>query len=217
MVTEVSRRAIQDQEVSAEGKRKLIAQQRYKRTFFRLASDRLSIPIGLRALKKYEDADFQLLLYSEPAKGENSMNLPASLKFLVAQVFRGFPVDDQTYEPKLRVSRLAFLYNRAAIHVEPTIETPKREGREDLFITFPDRTRAVSSRIEFNIDPGGDYIVESGNPNGRSEWIHSSTRPPRPYKARRYQLTPENIGDFADLARTISASPHSNLTLHKVH
>lgn len=210
MVTEASQLYRPDIELKAK------AQQNYISTFLDIVSSRLPIPIDLRALKVYEQTDFQISLGTEPAKGEDQINLPASLKFLVAQAFRGFPVDDQTYEPKLRVARLAFLYNRAAIHVEPTIDTPKREGKEELFITFPDRSRAVSSRIEFNIDPRGDYIIESGNPNGRSEWIYSSIRHPRPYQGKRHQLTPEAINDFIDLVRTINERPHSNLTLHKI-
>ena len=210
MVTE----ALQPQRPDIELKTK--AQRTYRGTFSRFASERLPNRVDSRRLKGYEGTDFQLSLGLESAKGEDPINLPASLQFLIAQVFRGFPVDDKTFEPKLRVAGVLFFHNRVAIDVEPTIETPKREGIESLFITFPDGTKAISSRVMFYID-GGSYVVNFGKPNGRSEWIFSDARPPRPYAGERHELTPEHINDLTSLARTISARPHSNLTLHRVH
>lgn len=193
------------------------AQQGYIGAFLEIASLRLQMPVENLIIERLEEGGNQVSLRLEADKDEDPINLPENLQALIAQCFRGFPINNETFQPELRVTAVSFLRNRAAIDVEPTIETPKREGKEKLFITFPDRSRAVSSRLIFNIHPSGDYIVEFGNPNGRSEWIFSSTRPPRPYQGKRHQLTPDAINDLTALAHAVNARPHSDLRIHKIH
>jgi len=188
------------------------AQQGYTGAFLEIVASRLPIPNDLPALKGYEQTGFQTTLRVEIYEGDDPIELPKSLQAVVAGSFKGFPIDEKTGQPALRVKGILFLHNRVAIDVEPTIETPKREGKEKQFITYPDYSRAVHNRIGIFIDKG-DYIVGLGNPTGRSEWM---TRGDTiiPFAGERGQITTEAINELTTLVSEMSARPHSDLILH---
>lgn len=191
------------------------AQQDYTRTFLDIVSARSLSRANYLSIKQKEELGYQTTLRAEIHEGDDQIDLPESLHAVIAQAFRGFPIDNETYLPQLRVNGVLFLYNRVAIDVEPTVETPRREGRERQFITFPDYSRAVSRRIGFFIDKG-DYTIGFGNPNGPSEWMtsHGSLIP---FKGEKVQLAPEVINDLTTLANKVNERPHSDLIIHKAH
>lgn len=194
------------------------AQEAYSQAFRDAVATRIPLQINSRAIvESMQNADFQVSLQVDIDANEPQIELPEHIQAVVDSAFKGFTVNRRTQHPLVRVKSIAFLPNGAAIDVEPTILTPKREGLEGRFIGFPDGTKAVYERLNFNIIKGRDYVVGHGNPDGQSMWVTQQRVALFPLNGERNQLTPDAIRDLASLVSVVNEMPHSDFRTHRKH
>jgi len=193
------------------------AQADYNETFNNIVAKRTGTGDGGSIISRLGKAGYVPILSDEiHPQDVQQIELPDHLKNVVKDAFRGFPNDEKTNQPAVRVKSVSFYQNRAAIDIEPTIPTPPREGIETEFICYPDKSRTVFNSLRFFIAEA-QYIIGLGNPNGQSTWVFSTSYPPRPDNGERKQLTGPIIKDLAYLMSKVQDRKHSNLEIHKIH